>query len=185
MWTESSVSWLWSEFKELYTPTEDMLILSSAFSIVVSVILEALTMLVLRHKLKRTKLWLRYMLYTIFSANSVLAFVAFLYTSPDDHMLDEGPSGYITTGKQNIYPGEDVLNMETWGVGVAHVALDESGSRCGRWVVSRSLSLLISIFSTVLLLTAWMDFREQDRRELYYIKLSEEPLEEKDGFLDV
>ncbi|KAI6085145.1 hypothetical protein F4821DRAFT_241258 [Hypoxylon rubiginosum] len=176
MWIESSKSWLLSEFKGPYTPTEDLLILSSAFSIVVSIILETLLLLVLRHKSRKIKSWIRYTLYTLLSANAALAFAAFLCASTNDHVLCAEPTGYLD---------KIISSIETWNNDTSGTGSDGNSFRCGQRVVSRWLSLLISIFSTVILVSTWLDFREQDQQELYFLRYSEELYEEKGGLLEV
>ncbi|KAI1454186.1 hypothetical protein F4805DRAFT_460979 [Annulohypoxylon moriforme] len=181
MWIENSKSWMLSEIEGSYTPTEDLLILSSAFSVVVSTVLEALLLFVLRNKSKQTKTWLRYTLYAILFANAALAFTAFLYASVSTTI-----GGACNNSSSNVIPDEyghyRRVNARTLDrIELAQASSYSEGVQCGRKTVSRWLSLLISFFSIVLLISAWLDFREQDRRESKTLQLiSGKPLGEKE-----
>ncbi|KAI2470771.1 hypothetical protein F4781DRAFT_389009 [Annulohypoxylon bovei var. microspora] len=180
IWTESSKSWILSEIRGPYTPTEDLLIFSSAFSVVVSTILESLLLFTLRNKSKQTKTWLKYTLYTILFANAALASTAFLYASVSPTV----PSGSCTSITSDItsdeYGHHRERNSRTWDLTEPEQGSSYGeGFLCGRRIVSRWLSLLISFFSIVLLVSAWLDFREQDRRESETSQLDEESLGEK------
>ncbi|KAI1390498.1 uncharacterized protein F4822DRAFT_152357 [Hypoxylon trugodes] len=157
MWTERGQLKLLSEFKGPYTPTEDLLILSSAFSVVVSMILEILLLLVVRNKSKRTKLWIRYTLYAILCTNAAIAFAAFLYASANNGTHHESEN-YVEC---------------------LHGISDDEGNPHACRITSRWLSLLISFFSTILMVSAWLDFREQDQKELETLRFNEESLSEK------
>ncbi|KAI1204603.1 uncharacterized protein F4807DRAFT_328078 [Annulohypoxylon truncatum] len=179
IWMQDIHSWLLSEFEGPYTPTEDLLILSSAFSVVVSTLLEVLLLFVLRNKLKRTKTWLRYTLYTILFANAALAFTAFLYASVST-TIGEACTNVTGDAVINEYGHQRGVNARA----LDRVELEQSSSYgegllCGRRMVSRWLSLLISFFSIILLISAWLDFREQDRRESKISQLSAGPLSKK------
>ncbi|KAI0884036.1 uncharacterized protein GGS22DRAFT_18274 [Annulohypoxylon maeteangense] len=165
IWMERSKSWLLFEIQGPFTPTEELLILSSAFSVVVSMVLEALLLFALRNKSKQTKTWLRFTLYAILFANAALAFTAFLYASVSTTI--SGKCGNITGDVVlDEYGHYRKTNARTFDL----IELGQSNSYdkafpCGRKMVSRWLSLLISLFSIVLLVSAWLDFREQDLKE--------------------
>ncbi|KAI0828733.1 hypothetical protein F5Y06DRAFT_282980 [Hypoxylon sp. FL0890] len=166
MWIGRSKAWLLSEFKGLYVPTEDLLILSSVLSLVVSAILEALLLFLLQDKSKRTKTWLRYTVYLILSANALLAFAAFIYASL---------SGVVP----NKHSHQQELSFRAW-YDAGHVpGFSDGRSPCERRMASRWPGLLISLFSTVLSVSAWLDFRDQDRQESEFSVLNEGSLSEK------
>ncbi|KAI1407654.1 hypothetical protein F5Y13DRAFT_174315 [Hypoxylon sp. FL1857] len=182
MWVEGSESWPLSQFKGPYAPTVDLLILSSVFSVVVSAILEMMLLFVLRNKSKRTKAWLRYTLYLILSANALLAFAAFLCASLRGATFEEAHASKTSRIIPDGYGHQRGPQFWTWNhsehtLGVSH----GQSSPCHRRIVplSRWLSLLISLFSTMLSVSAWLDFREQDRHELEMSELNEESLSEK------
>ncbi|KAI0160054.1 hypothetical protein GGR52DRAFT_176454 [Hypoxylon sp. FL1284] len=176
----SSISWLWSQLDGPYTPTEILLILSSAASTALCVLVETLSISSLRQKTRRTRLWLRYMLYTTLSANVILAFDAYLTASHKDEFFCGENVGFLKGGRPNAFNNETILNMPAWNVGGADGSPD---SQCARRAISRWLSLLISVSSTILLVSAWLDFREEDRQESQAGRLGDEPPREKDGLL--
>ncbi|KAI2620937.1 hypothetical protein GGS26DRAFT_569976 [Hypomontagnella submonticulosa] len=175
MWLENAKSWLLSEFRGPYTPTEELLILSSVVSMVVSGVIEALLFAVPQNSSKHTKIWLRYAPLIILSANATLAFVAFFYALVNSGMLAEGHTGIM---------GDTVLgekyhqNTQSY-TGHMHSVPPAKGVSCGRPVVSLWLALLITIFSTILAVSAWLDFREQDRDEWEIPRFEKESLNEK------
>ncbi|KAI2607796.1 hypothetical protein GGR54DRAFT_643886 [Hypoxylon sp. NC1633] len=124
------------------TLNEDVLVLSSAFSVVASVLLESLLFFVLRNKSNPTQSWIKCTIYTILLANAVLALTAFIFAS-------------------------------------VHRSPSDDDFVCGVRVASRWLSLLISIFSVMLLVSAWLDFREQDKWQAEILRLEEESFDEK------
>ncbi|KAI1445098.1 hypothetical protein F5Y02DRAFT_139169 [Annulohypoxylon stygium] len=181
MWIASCKSWLLPDIKLPYTPTEDLLMISSAFSVVVSTILEALLLIVLRNKSKKTKKWLRYTLYTILVANAALASTAFIYASVSK-TTNETCNNITKSTIADEYGYNRKANAQT----LDHLVLEsnrsyDEGFPCGRRMASRWLSLLISFFSVILLVSAWLDFREHDRRESETLQLSGEPLSEKEA----
>ncbi|KAI1138385.1 hypothetical protein F5Y05DRAFT_383902 [Hypoxylon sp. FL0543] len=166
MGIEGSKSWLLSEFQEPYASIEDLLILSSVLSLLVSALLEALLLFLLRNRSKRTKAVFRYTVYLILSANALLAFVAFFYASL---------SGVVPDGRCD----QRELKVRTCDHRGPAPGFQDQSSSCERRMESRWLSFLISLFSTVLSVSAWLDFREQDRRESELLELNEESLSEK------
>ncbi|KAI1076639.1 hypothetical protein F5B20DRAFT_554997 [Whalleya microplaca] len=159
VWMENGRSWVLSGFKESYTPTENLLIASSVFSLFVSVMVELLLFSVRRHRSKQTKRWLRYVLFVILFANAILAFVAFLCASFND-------SGE-TPEKSYMYMPDEVDQ-----------SIDDEARFMPRW-----LGLLISLFSLILLVTAWMDFKEEDQWEQEYSTLVDRVVDEKNPHL--
>ncbi|KAL7624939.1 hypothetical protein AAE478_004153 [Parahypoxylon ruwenzoriense] len=178
MWIDNSNSWRLSEFKGLCIPTENILLLSSTFSIIVSVILETILLLVLRNKSKHTKKWLRYTLFTILSLNALLAFVAFLSSISNGRFSDGGQSSTPSSQTPDGSRCQNMSNILRWSY--THYAHEGSqGAPCGQRVASRWLSLLISVFSIIIMISAWLDFREEDRRETQILALSEGRCDEK------
>ncbi|KAI1377081.1 hypothetical protein F4677DRAFT_417371 [Hypoxylon crocopeplum] len=178
MWVKNSKSWS-SEFKGPYTPTEELLILSSAFSVVVSVLLETLLLFALQNRSKQTKACIRYILYMILSANAALAFAAFLFTSFHSSMLAERRPSIHSSAILGGHGDQSQVVASTWDYDKNKHDSDDEGFPCGGQVASRWLSLLISIFSIMLLVSAWLDFRDQDQRELEVSRLDEEHFDEK------
>ncbi|KAI1396463.1 hypothetical protein F4819DRAFT_475252 [Hypoxylon fuscum] len=66
-----------------------------------------------------------------------------------------------------------------------HTSFHGEGSTCGRQMASSWLSLLISVFSTILLVSAWLDFREQDQWESIALRSKEETHNEKTAISNV
>ncbi|KAI0378492.1 hypothetical protein F5Y04DRAFT_283720 [Hypomontagnella monticulosa] len=168
IWIDDAKSWLSSEFKGPYTSAEELLILSSAFSMMASGIIEALLLMVPQDNSKRTKRWLRYTLITILSANANLAFVAFIYA-----LANSG------TPARGHTPDEQHIQNTLSPIKSVHNASHGKGIPCRRPVVSLWLSLLISVFSTILAVSTWQELREEDRDELEIPRVEKEPLSEK------
>ncbi|OTA86153.1 hypothetical protein M434DRAFT_400004 [Hypoxylon sp. CO27-5] len=124
-------------------------------------------------------MWLRYTLYLILSANTLLAFAAFLNTllsgviPGESHSRDTGILVLAEHGQQ--------YESKFWAwTHIKHV-YGSHGESClfGHRIAYLWLSVLISTFSTILLISAWLDFREQDRRQLDISKFDEEFPSEK------
>ncbi|KAI0003567.1 hypothetical protein F4779DRAFT_601413 [Xylariaceae sp. FL0662B] len=164
-WLANGEAWL-SGFKESYTPTEELLLASSVFSLFVSVLVEVIVFSMRQHRSKQTQRWLRYVLFITLIANALLALTAILSTFISDSMLSNGvpPENIDCTGLP------EGMNPNTY-YGQGNMRRPPS--------VTRWFGLLIALFSVILLVSAWMDFQEQDRWQQEFGFLSKEEADEK------
>ncbi|KAI5865207.1 hypothetical protein GGS23DRAFT_414840 [Durotheca rogersii] len=126
MWRSNTTFRLLNELLVLHQPSENLLLLSSGFSVLVSVVLEALLLYLLPNQSRLANKWTKCILFTILFLNVVLAFVASLAASMNDSITNND-------GNSRIAP---------------------------RW-----LGILMSLFSIILVLSAWLDVRDLERQK--------------------
>lgn len=123
----------------------------------------------------QAKTWFRYTLMAILSLNAIFALIAFIYASVNAGVFNEE-----CTGNLNDHTKQNETNLSKWGHSSRTNVFSHSDAiLCGRRVTSCWLGLLISLFSIVLMISAWLDFREQDLQESVTATSSEESLSEK------
>ncbi|KAH9884240.1 hypothetical protein F4778DRAFT_565382 [Xylariomycetidae sp. FL2044] len=119
-----------------YTPVEQVLVLSSAFSLIFAMVVETLLFTVLRKDLIQVRYWLRWTLNLVLAANVILAFSATLVKSIDGLQRD-----YCDSSSEID---------------------DTPGTACETRQGNRWLSPLLFLFSVVLYLLTWLDCRDDE-----------------------
>ncbi|KAI0095914.1 hypothetical protein F4814DRAFT_457510 [Daldinia grandis] len=86
----------------------------------------------------------------------------------------------LSTENPNNHTKQNETNLSKWGhINRTNVYSLSDAFICGRGAVSCWLGFLISLFSIVLITSAWLDFREQDSQESVTATSGEESLSEK------
>ncbi|KAI5919999.1 hypothetical protein F4810DRAFT_461066 [Camillea tinctor] len=159
--------WLTAGFVGPYTPVEKVTLGSAGFSLLASVSLEGILFYGMREGENKTKIWIRTTIFFILAINIALALSAFIFTLFDNTKLidlefiasaglDIWDKEYRTDGGSSTWSCElrayENLRNNTFAV----------GRTCKSRLASRWLSLLIFVFSVILVTLAWMDFKDED-----------------------
>ncbi|KAI0598797.1 hypothetical protein F4775DRAFT_552991 [Biscogniauxia sp. FL1348] len=177
-------------FRGPYTPVEKVTLGSAGFSLLASVSLEGILFYAMREGESKTKRWIRAAIFFILAVNIALALSSFVFTLFDNTEFID--LEFMASAGLDVWDNQYRTNdsPSTWSCELrAYENLRNNafavGRTCKSRLASRWLSLLIFIFSVILVTLAWMDFRDEDVWLLPSAPLDEEAKVESQGEKDI
>ncbi|CAJ2510498.1 Uu.00g133070.m01.CDS01 [Anthostomella pinea] len=159
-----------ADFSSSYTPTEQLLIGSSGFSLSVSAVIEAWHFSLFGKGAAWTKHWLRKGFFLIVLVNATLAGSAFVLASIIGTLESQGalviaPSMDLQLGIDQHSSASTTWSCEWHTIQSLHGA-QVIGRSCKTRLASRWLCSCIVMFSLLLAVSGWLDFRQEDETEV-------------------
>ncbi|KAI1484371.1 hypothetical protein F5X96DRAFT_664596 [Biscogniauxia mediterranea] len=177
-------------FQGPYTPVEKVTLGSAGFSLLASVSLEGILFYAMREGESKTKRWIRTTIFLILAVNIALALSSFVFTLFDNTELID--LEFMASAGSDVWDKEYRTNdgPSTWSCELrAYKNLRNNafavGRTCKSRLASRWLSLLIFIFSVILVALAWMDFKDEEVWLLPSTPLDEEAKIESQNEKDI